>query len=47
MVIDYKALNKVTMKNRYPLLRIDDLFHQLARSRVFSSLDWAQGYHQM
>ena len=47
MVIDYRALNKLTTKNRYPLPRIDDLFDQLAGSRVFSSLNLAQGYHQI
>ena len=46
MVIDYRALNKLTIKNRYPLPRINDLFDQLAGSRIFSSLDLAQGYHQ-
>ena len=47
MVVDYRALNKQTVKNRYPLPRIDDLFDQLAGSTVFSSLDLAQGYHQI
>ena len=47
MVIDYRALNKLTIKNRYSLPRIDDLFDQLAGSCVFSSLDLAQGYHQI
>ena len=47
MVIDYRALNKLTIKNRYPLPRIDDLFDQLADSCVFSSLDLSQGYHQI
>jgi hypothetical protein len=47
MVVDYRALNKQTVNNRYPLPRIDDLFDQLASSTVFSSLDLAQGYHQI
>ena len=47
MVIDYRALNKLTIKNRYPLPKIDDLFDQLAGSHVFSSLGLAQGYHQI
>ena len=47
MVIDYRALNKLTIKNQYPLPRIDDLFDQLAGSCVFSSLDVVQGYHQI
>ena len=45
--VDYRALNKFTMKNRYPLPRIDDLFDQLVDSCVFSSLDLSQGYHQI
>ena len=47
MVIDYRALNRRTIKNQYPLPRINDLFDQLAGSRVFSSLDLAQDYHQI
>ena len=47
MVVDYRALNKLTIKNRYPLPRIDDLFDQLADFCVFSSLDLSQGYHQI
>ena len=47
MVVDYRALNKLKIKNRNPLLRIDDLFDQLADSCVFSSLDLSQGYHQI
>jgi len=47
MCIDYRALNKLTVKNRYPLPRIEDLFDQLAGAKVFSSLDLSQGYHQI
>jgi len=44
MCVDYRALNKVTVKNRFPLPRIDDLFDKLRGAQVFSSLDLAQGY---
>ena len=44
---DYRALNKVTTKNRYPLPKIDDLFDQLVIFCVFSSLDLVHGYHQI
>ena len=47
MCVDYRALNKVTVKDRYPLPRIDDLFDRLSKARLFSSLDLAQGYHQI
>ncbi|GJU23189.1 retrotransposon protein, putative, ty3-gypsy subclass [Tanacetum coccineum] len=47
MCIDYRELNKLTMKNRYPLLRIDDLFDQLQGSRVYSKIDLRSGYHQL
>ena len=47
MVVDHKALNKLTIKNRYPLSRINDLFDQLVDSCVFSSLDLSQRYHQI
>ena len=46
MCIDYRALNKMTVKNRYPLPRIEDLFDQLQGAQYFKSLDLAQGYHQ-
>ena len=47
MVIDYRALNKMTVKNRYPLPRIDDLFDKLQGSQFFTSLDAASGFHQI
>ncbi|GJX33149.1 putative reverse transcriptase domain-containing protein [Tanacetum coccineum] len=47
MCIDYKELNKLTVKNRYPLLRIDDLFDQLQGSRYFSKIDLRSSYHQL
>nr|GEU54021.1 putative reverse transcriptase domain-containing protein [Tanacetum cinerariifolium] len=47
MCIDYRDLNKLTMKNRYPLPRIDDLFDQLQGSSVYSKIDLRSGYHQL
>ncbi|GJU76209.1 putative reverse transcriptase domain-containing protein [Tanacetum coccineum] len=47
MCIDYREVNKLTVKNRYPLLRIDDLFNQLQGSRVYSKIDMRSGYHQL
>ncbi|GJW33803.1 putative reverse transcriptase domain-containing protein [Tanacetum coccineum] len=47
MCIDYRELNKLTVKNRYPLLRIDDLFDQLQGSRVYSKIDLRSDYHQL
>ncbi|GJV29381.1 putative reverse transcriptase domain-containing protein [Tanacetum coccineum] len=47
MCIDYRELNKLTMKNRYPLPRIDDLFDQLQRLSVYSKIDLRSGYHQL
>ena len=45
LCIDYRQLNRVTIKNRYPLLRIDDLLDQLRGARVYSKIDLHTGYH--
>nr|GEV27828.1 putative reverse transcriptase domain-containing protein [Tanacetum cinerariifolium] len=47
MCTDYRELNKLTVKNRYPLPRIDDLFDQLQGSSVYSKIDLRSGYHQL
>nr|GFA32823.1 putative reverse transcriptase domain-containing protein [Tanacetum cinerariifolium] len=47
MCIDYRELNKLTVKNRYPLPRVDDLFDQLQGSSVYSKIDLRSGYHQL
>ena len=47
LCIDYRQLNRVMVKNRYPLSRIDDLFDQLRGARVYSKIDLRTGYHQL
>jgi len=47
LCVDYKKLNKMTIKNKYPLLIIDDLMDQLHGSSVFSKIDLQSGYHQI
>ena len=47
MCIDYRQINKVTVKNKYPLLRIEDLFGQLKGVDVLSKIDLRSGYYQL
>src|SRR4051812_8464538 len=47
MCVDYRPLNLATIKNKYPLPRINDLYDQLAGSSVFSKMDLILGYHQI
>ena len=47
LCIDYRQLNRVTIRNQYPLPRIDELFDQFQGSRVYSKIDLRSGYHQL
>ena len=47
LCVDYRQLNRVKIKNRYPLPRIDDLFDQLRGARFYSKIDLRTGYHQL
>ena len=47
MCVDYRALNKITAKNRYPLPKIEELLDQLHRAKYFTKIDLSAGYHQI
>ena len=47
LCINYRKLNRVTMKNKYPIPRMDDLFNQLKRAKYFSKIDLRIGHHQL
>jgi hypothetical protein len=47
MCVDYRSLNEVTIKNKYPLPQIEDLFDQMKGASVFSKIDLRSGYHQL
>jgi hypothetical protein len=47
MCVDYRSLNDITIKNKYPLPHIEDLFDQMKRAKVFSKIYLRSGYHQL
>jgi hypothetical protein len=47
MCVDYRSLNEITIKNKYPLSKIEDLFDQMKGANVFSKIDLGSGYHQL